>query len=285
MSRDLKSIAKHALSKVGYGLGPILAGGPETTLSRSAFLEHQRLAGDTTSEPKTSMVLGRPMQIFNGAAFCRLVDEIWCREIYRFETDREAPRVLDCGANIGVASIYFKKLYPKARVTAFEADARVHAALVANLQSFDMADVEAVRRAVWVDESELTFSSDPASTTGRIGGDTPLDSQAAATSTVQGVRLADYLNEPIDMLKMDIEGAETDVLLDCRDLLSNVKAAFVEYHSSADGDQRLDEVLALLREAGFRIDLEKEGAVTRHPLIQAPARRGFDLAVNIFARR
>jgi len=33
------------------------------------------------------------------------------------------------------------------------------------------------------------------------------------------------------MLKIDIEGAEYDVLKDCEDSLENVKNIFVEYHS------------------------------------------------------
>ncbi len=49
-------------------------------------------------------------------------DEIITQEIYRFKADTDAPLILDCGANIGLSALYFQRLYPKARIMAFEPD-------------------------------------------------------------------------------------------------------------------------------------------------------------------
>src|ERR1700741_4710485 len=70
--------------------------------------------------------------------------------------------------------------------------------------------------------------------------------------------MRDWLNEPIDLLKLDIEGAEFDVLKDCDDRLSIVKCLFVEYHSFASQRQRLPELFAMLRDAGFRVHVQKD---------------------------
>ena len=38
--------------------------------------------------------------------------EIFVEEIYKFETTKSHPVILDCGANIGISTIYFKTIYP-----------------------------------------------------------------------------------------------------------------------------------------------------------------------------
>jgi hypothetical protein len=48
---------------------------------------------------------------------------------------------------------------------------------------------------------------------------------------VESVRLRDYLDKPIEMLKIDIEGPEYIILKDCEDVLFNVSYIFIEYHS------------------------------------------------------
>ena len=44
-------------------------------------------------------------------------------------------------------------------------------------------------------------------------------------------RLRDYLTQRVDLLRLDIQGAEVDVLLDCADLLGHVQYLAVDYHS------------------------------------------------------
>ena len=97
-------------------------------------------------------------------------------------------------------------------------------------------------------------------------------------------RLRDYLGEPIDLLKLDIEGAEVDVLLDCRDRLTNVARVFVEYHSFAESEQRLDILLALLKTSGFRVYIQTEVCPPR-PFVKRTPYMGMDLQLNIFAVR
>ena len=42
-------------------------------------------------------------------------EDIFLRESLAFETDVPAPRILDCGANVGIASLYFKRRHPRAQ--------------------------------------------------------------------------------------------------------------------------------------------------------------------------
>jgi hypothetical protein len=49
----------------------------------------------------------------------QLYYEIFVRQYYFFASDRKEPIVFDCGANVGVATMYFKWLYPHSRVHCF----------------------------------------------------------------------------------------------------------------------------------------------------------------------
>src|SRR4029453_13165504 len=60
-------------------------------------------------------------------------DDIFIHESLDFDSDVPSPRILDCGANIGLASIYFKGRYPHAQLTAFEPDPRLASICRSNL--------------------------------------------------------------------------------------------------------------------------------------------------------
>ena len=64
--------------------------------------------------------------------------------------------------------------------------------------------------------------------------------------------LSDYLDEPVDLLKMNIEGAEWDVLRAAAPKLHNVRQMVIEYHGFPECGQKLHDILALLDECGFR---------------------------------
>jgi GT2 family glycosyltransferase len=58
----------------------------------------------------------------DAASFLFMHKEIFEQEIYKFISPTDEPLIIDAGANIGLSTIYFKKLYPKARILAFEPD-------------------------------------------------------------------------------------------------------------------------------------------------------------------
>jgi hypothetical protein len=85
-------------------------------------------------------------------------------------------------------------------------------------------------------------------------------------------------------LKIDIEGAEFEVLADCESCLHMVKHIFVEYHQKNDRESELDKMLGLLRNQGFRVFLKQHGGLAS-PFMKRPDWDGFDLMVDIFAFR
>lgn len=179
-------------------------------------------------------------------------DDIFVHDSLAFETGSPAPRILDCGANIGIASIYFKRRYPHARITAFEADPSLAAMCQRNLAANGLADVEVKPRAVWTANRTIEFVCEGTDSGAVASLNT---SVTGATQQVPAERLRDALHEPIDLLKLDIEGAELPVLEDCRDRLGNVRAITIDLHEFNPAQRHTGMVFELLAAAGFLFDM------------------------------
>jgi len=181
--------------------------------------------------------------------FCPQWYDIFVERSLAFESAKPAPRILDCGANIGLASLFFKRQHPGARITAFEADPVIAGLLASNLRDNGAGDVEVVSAAVWTSEGHVTFQAEGADS----GTLTPFAAGlGGAAVRVPSTRLADRLAaEPIDLLKLDIEGAEGEVLADCAHHLGNVRAMLLEIHEFDPHMRRAPAITTLLTEAGF----------------------------------
>ena len=237
-----------------------------------------RLAGMARREATTTNLPGARWRIPDGPSFVASWTEIFDREIYHFVPAGGAPRILDCGANVGVSCLYFHRHFLGARITAFEPDPEIFACLQENLAASGCTGIELVRKAVWSADTVLQFESDGADG-GRIeaGG-------GARRQEVPAVRLKNFLAEPVDLLKLDIEGAETEVLRDIAPALALVRNVFVEYHSFAGQQQTVGELMQILVAAGFRLHVHPVNTAPQ-PLVATPVHLGMDMQLNIFARR
>tara|TARA_R100000027_G_scaffold67220_1_gene65115 strand:- start:12488 stop:13255 length:768 start_codon:yes stop_codon:yes gene_type:complete len=243
-------------------------------------VEIARLKGLPRFEPGESSLFGLDIHFSDACTFLSGGRHILQQKGYEFESTTDRPRIIDCGANIGLSTLFFKRLYPNARITAFEADPEICALLKRNCAANGVNDVDIHAAAVWTEDGEIQFELE-GGFSGKLAG---ADVSGGRIVTIPSVRLKPYLEERIDLLKVDIEGAEWAVLQDCQDLLGNVDKIFVEYHSSPDNPQRLGDLLTILQEHGFRYHLQGE-FVRDRPFMETRLVAGFDNAVNVFGYR
>ena len=241
--------------------------------------EYRRLKNFPRYTPTTASLLGKRIQIIDSLSFIHTKALIFKQEIYRFETERESPRILDGGANIGLSTIYFKRLYPKSRITAFEPEEKAFWALEKNLETFGYRDIELVPKALSAVSGEVRFMHE-----GADCGRAARPKDHGPMSDVPSLSLNTFLDEEIDFLKLDIEGAETKTLQNCRDRLKNVRRIFVEHHSFVGEKQDLDILVGLLTGAGFRLHFHPS-LTSPQPFLKRDSYLGIDLALNIFAFR
>lgn len=240
--------------------------------------EYNRLNKLPAFVPTTTNILGHELSILDAKLFLLGKEEIFDRKIYQFESPTDQPVVIDCGANIGLSVIFIKQLFPKAKIIAFEPDPKIFKFLERNTKNFNLPDVSIYNQAVWTQRGKIEFFPQ-----GGLSGRIPFPEDTGLIS-VPCVRLRDYLENPVDFLKIDIEGAETDVIMDCADKLDNVGALFVEYHSHVSKPQTLAELLGAFTKAGFRYHI-KEAFGPKNPFIKHKTMLGMDMQVNIFCCR
>jgi FkbM family methyltransferase len=177
-----------------------------------------------------------------GAAFQQL-HEIFNAKVYDFKSATPNPRIIDCGAHTGFAVIRWRELFPAARIVAIEADPDIARLLSANLAAGLDRQTEVMAAAAWTHDGEIRFSP-----TGRDNGLVTPD----GSRVVPAVDLARLCGETVDLLKMDIEGAEAPVIahLAATGALRRIRALICEWHEWEDAP-RLHVALAQLAAAGF----------------------------------
>jgi FkbM family methyltransferase len=216
----------------------------------------------------------------DAASFLSAYKEIFLEQIYKFKADNTQPKILDLGANIGLSVIFFKELYPEAKVVALEADPKIFSYLQSNILSNNYSQVELINKAVWYENSLLNFVSE-----GADGGQIDSTSHQQGTVAVEAVDIAELLStQQFDFIKMDIEGAEDLVLPRCQGLLDSVQHMFIEYHSKVGHKQNLNEILNLLSQEGFRVYMENPFERPT-PFLGLDSYAGFDFQINIYAWR
>ena len=216
----------------------------------AAWRRLDSLAGSVPRHtPGSIRVLDYNLEYADLLSFCPQFHEIFVERGLTFRATSTSPRILDCGSNIGAASLFFKREYPGARITAYEADPALCAMTKRNLARNGAGDVEVSQAALWTSTGQVTFRAE-GSDSGMIDG---LAGAVDATAvTVPSLRMRDVLEaDRIDMLKLDIEGAECAVLEDCEPVLDRVNAIVMDLHEFDPRNRQSPRVFECLTRAGF----------------------------------
>jgi FkbM family methyltransferase len=210
------------------------------------------------------------------------VDELFVKEFYKFISTNEKPIIIDCGSYIGTSILYFKTKNPSASIIGYEPDENNFTLLKNNVESWGFDDTEIICAAVWTENGTISFNS-----AGGMAGSIELNKSEKENPqiSVPCIRLKDILNQPIDFLKIDIEGAEYAVLKDCESQLYHVKNLFVEYHGYYSNMSNLNEILKILLDNGFKYYLKEGLSLHDNPFIEPESEKNFDILLNIFAFR
>ena len=211
-------------------------------------------------------------------SFLHAIKEIFVDEIYLFETKNPAPLIIDCGGYIGISALFFKLNFPQSKIIVFEPDSENFRVAKENIDSWGFHDIELYKKAVWINTGDLEFyeSNSMASSVHAIntGGN---------KVKVSAVRLKDSLDQKVDFLKIDIEGAEYEVLLDIQSRLVNVEKMFVEYHGYYHEMDKLNTILNILTEENYRWYIKEAENVYSRPFYDKKIIDTYDVQLNIFA--
>ena len=166
---------------------------------------------------------------------------------------QDAPRlIVDGGANVGYASIYFANKYPDARIIAVEPDAENCALFRMNCSAYP--NIELIQGGIWSSSADLVIEdSSVRSWSFR------LMETSSENNHIKGFTLADILQrsgkQHIDLLKLDIEGSEEWLFSsDYSDWIGHVKNMVVEPH----GQRARDAIFSATKGLGFTVTTNSE---------------------------
>lgn len=240
--------------------------------------EIRRIAKIERHKLFSTNILGVELKCGDSSSFIGQYNEIIKKGIYNFKTQRDNPYIVDCGANIGISIIFFKTKYPNAEIVAFEPDPYVFELLTGNIKNFNFSNITLINKGVCNLNGKVKFCGE--------GDDAGKIVEVAIPNQdyimIEVVRLRHFLQKKVQLLKVDIEGAEGEVLQDISDLLYNVERIFIEYHSKINEEQKLHKILEIISNNGFRYYIEGTTIFSSNPFINISVIKGLDNLLNIY---
>jgi FkbM family methyltransferase len=228
---------------------------------------------------RSHRLFGKLVYFSNPSQFLEVLKEVFVDKVYGQDLPKR-PYIIDCGANIGLSVIYLKHTFPDAEIVAFEPDTTNFDLITRNIQSFEYSNVTLKKEAVWKENTILHFS-DKGSTDSKI--------EAVPTKEsieIPAVRLRDLLVRKVDFLKIDIEGAEYEVMKDLDGHLQSVRNLFVEYHGTFSQNNELCHLLEIIDRNGFSFYIKEATSVYPSPFDRATNKKiSYDIQLNIFCFR
>lgn len=161
-------------------------------------------------------------------------EQIFIKQEYDFDVKRPPQTIIDAGANIGLAAIYFANKYPSARIIAVEPEDSNFEILKKNVGPY--GNIVCIRGALWHENAQINLT-DPG--LGKWGFMTQEQDGAEraygdVVHKVQGMTVDSIMEQHgighVDILKIDIEGAEREVFQDSSAWIEKTDALIVELH-------------------------------------------------------
>jgi FkbM family methyltransferase len=186
-------------------------------------------------------------------------DILTFQEVLRDEVYKDVIRqmhqcntVIDLGANIGLTTLYFAHHFKSAQILAVEPNPDSYRMLQTNTGPLT-ARCRTLQAAVWNKRQALT--GDFSSPDHYSAFKTKESARAIDEGSIIGLPIDQLIRisgfEMIDLLKVDIEGAEVQLFDGDLDWLNRIRAIAIEFHSDSRKVSKFDEIM---RQYNFRVD-------------------------------
>jgi FkbM family methyltransferase len=171
----------------------------------------------------------------------KVVDETWNENVYRLHEHqfKDNGVFLDIGANIGSVSLYvdnFNKVRDegnKIKVYSVEPEPNNLSLLKENIKNNPTENITVINNAIWHEQKTVLI-------TNKGGNSSIIDERGAESVEVLAITIQDFVDlysiDEIDVAKIDIEGAEFDLIINTPpETLAKIKYITLEFDKSFDG--------------------------------------------------
>lgn len=175
-----------------------------------------------------------PLYLRCPSADFEVYHQVFVNQEYKFSTDHPPQVIIDAGANIGLASLYFANNFPDAEILAIEPEKSNFELLKKNIAPY--TNIIPIQAALWNKNGKMQLT-DPGygewafrvEDQDKPGNGKENFFQQVRTMTVDSI-LSEYQLNKIDVLKIDIEGAEKEVFHDTSSWIERIDVIIIELH-------------------------------------------------------
>lgn len=170
-----------------------------------------------------------PIKVRAGTSDVSVFGQIFVDEEYNFPISIKPELIIDGGANVGYASIYFANKFRDAHIIAVEPEKSNIEILKENTSYYP--NIEVIESAIWDDNTYLKIKDIGLGNWGFVVEKTrPNEPESFKAITIQKL-LTESGYEKIDILKLDIEGSEKEVFSNMyEEWLCKVSILIIELH-------------------------------------------------------
>jgi len=174
---------------------------------------------------------GHPLRFRLKTSDMPTLKKIFVDREYSVALRKQPSVIVDAGANVGFAAVFFAEAFPRARILAIEPEAANYELLRQNAAAY--ANIVPVRCALWNSDVEVAVV-DPGDGPWGYRTQTAGQPSGNVVATIPGRTLdslcAEYGLRYVDILKIDIEGGEKEVFDSCSKWIDSVGVVIAELH-------------------------------------------------------
>jgi FkbM family methyltransferase len=209
---------------------------------------HHRFKKDEPEEEKKTNIMGYKISFYNYPILINQFEEIFIYKSYRFKSSAEAPLIFDCGSNIGISILYFKIFHAGSRIVAFEPDPDNFRLLKKNIEQNRFSNITLHHCALGQQDglTKLFYASK-----GSLNSSIYAKESGAGSINVAMKRLSLFIHEEINFMKMDVEGAEGEIVQELSEAgkLKSINELVIEFHLKSVMSE--DKLILTLKNAGL----------------------------------
>jgi len=155
-------------------------------------------------------------------------EHVFINDEYGFSLARQPAVIVDAGANVGMSAAYFSLRYPTAKIIAIEPEPTNFDVLRRNAELFP--SIIPINAALWNHEGSVQIQDGGGGNWGMRVVDVNVSSSATIPCTTLGNLLEQQGIDRVDLLKLDVEGAEYEIFETASAWINRVGVIVAELH-------------------------------------------------------
>ncbi len=186
---------------------------------------------------------------------------------YKFITEKKQPCIIDVGSGVGISTLYFKSLYPQAKLLCFEPDPNAFSCLRENIIENHLEDIQLFRRAITANDGMLSLFGQSFSHLADNRSNSTIEvwgCQCKENDVIQveADKLSNYISDTVDFLKLDAAGCEEQILveLEAEGKLPLIREMAVEMYQATriKPFNSLPRIFSLLKQNDFEVTVTEK---------------------------